>query len=286
MLRRRGLAATGVPLLAFAAAACSDVFGPGPEPFCASRPDLAVVTFEDPALALAIRSELSVSPQLDLTCAMVAGVANLTAAGAGITSLQGIENLTNLSTLWIRANAITDVAPLAGLRGLTSLNLAANQILDVEPLRHLTALTFLAINENGGITDIGALAGLTSLTGTLWLGSNSITDLSPLSALTGVTTLNAWDNELTDLNGLGTLTALTTIRVHTNRITDVSALAALPALDVVSLRNNPELTSIAALLVNSALGPGTDVNLVGTNVGCSDVDALAAKGVAVISDCP
>jgi Leucine-rich repeat (LRR) protein len=277
----------GAPLaLLVAAAACSDAIGPASGAFCASRPASAVVTFADPALELAIRSELSLSPQLDLTCGRVAAITDLDAAGVGITSLDGIDNLTGLTTLWIRANAISDITPLAELTGLTSLSLAANQISDVEPLRLLTQLTFLAINENGAIADIDALSGLTSLAGTLWLGSNAITSLAPLSGLTDLAVINAWDNELTSLDGLETLTGLTNVSVHTNRITDVSALADLPALRAVTLRANPDLEDIQPLIANAALGTGTDVNLSGTSVACADVAALEAKGVAVISDCP
>jgi internalin A len=285
MRRCVGVAAVA-PLLAVAVAACSDVFGPGAGAFCATQPDSAVVTFEDPALELAVRSALSVSPLLPLTCEMVQRITDLTAAGAGIESLAGIENLTGLTTLWVRANEIADISPLAGLTGLTSLNLAANRISDVGPLANLTALTFLAINDNGAISDIGALAGLTSLTGTLWLGGNAITDLSPLAGLTGVTTIRAWENELTDLDGLEALTGLSVINVWGNAITDVSALGGLGALVFVGLHYNPDLSDIGALLDNPDLGAGTDVNLTGTGVSCADVAALQAKGAAVISDCP
>ncbi len=79
---------------------------------------------------------------------------------------------------------------------------------------------------------------------------------------------------------------MTELHVHTNAIADTDGLAALSALTAVSLHTNPELTDIRGLIDNAALGPGTDVNLSGTSVSCADVDALAAKGVAVISDCP
>ena len=284
MIRRHGLTLAGV--LAIGAASCSDPTGPGSAPFCAHRPDSAVIEIEDANFDLSIRSALSVSPQLDLTCGMVEGIVSLNAPSRGIVSLSGIENLTGLTTLWIRANAITDITPLRGLTGLTSLNLAANRIQDIEPLRALTHLTFLAINENGAIADIAALSALTNLTGTLWMGGNLIEDIEPLRALTGISVLRAWDNSITDLSPLSSLSGLTELHVHTNAITDTDGLAALSALTAVSLHTNPELTDIRGLIDNAALGPGTDVNLSGTSVSCADVDALAAKGVAVISDCP
>jgi hypothetical protein len=40
------------------------------------------------------------------------------------------------------------------------------------------------------------------------------------------------------------------------------------------------------LLDNTGLGAGDQVLLGSTNVSCTDVDALQAKGVSVLSDCP
>jgi len=266
--------------------ACSDPTGPGSGPYCATQPDSAVVEIEDPNLDLAIRANLGVSTLLDLTCGMVEGITSLNAANRGIVSLVGIENLTGLTTLQIRANQITDIGPLGGLTGLTFLNLAANRIHDVEPLRDLTQLTFLAINENGFIEDIDALGGLTNLTGTLWMHSNAITSLEPLRGLTGISILRAYDNAISDLSPLSALTGLTELHVHINSLQNTHGLVALGALTAVSLNSNPDLTDIQDLLENPALGPGTDVNLAGTGVSCSDVALLTAKGVAVISDCP
>jgi internalin A len=277
------LALAGTVLVAVVA--CSDSTGPE-DPFCAHAPETAAVHIEDANLALAIYSALSVSPQVELTCGMVESLTSLNAGSRGIVSVAGIENLTALTTLSIRANSITDISPLRGLTGLTSLNLAANQVRDIEPLRGLTQLTFLAINDNGAIEDIAALTGLTNLTGTLWMGGNSIDDLEPLRALTGISILRAWDNDITDLGPLSGLTGLAQVHVHTNAITSTAGLAGLPALTAANLHTNPALTDIQGLLANAALGPGTDVNITGTAVSCADVDALRAKGVAVIAGCP
>lgn len=276
----------GAWLAVLVATGCSDVFGPAPDGTCATLPDSAVVGFADPALERAVRVALVVSPQLPLTCGLVERLTSLTVAGAGIASLEGIENLTNLALLSVRANAVTDISPLAGLTRLTSLNLAANRISDVRPLAGLEALEFLAINDNGAIDDIGPLAGLTNLQGTLWVSGNAITSLSALRSLTRLTAVRAWRNRLTDLDGLETLVGLATINAWGNRITDVSALAALPALEFIDLDFNPELSDIGALLDNPNIGPGTDVSLVSTGVSCADIDALRAKGAAVVSSCP
>ena len=51
------------------------------------------------------------------------------------------------------------------------------------------------------------------------------------------------------------------------------------------LGNNPNLTDIQSLLDNTGLGAGDIVDLQFTSVSCSDVAALEAKGVTVLSDC-
>jgi len=52
------------------------------------------------------------------------------------------------------------------------------------------------------------------------------------------------------------------------------------------LHMNPDLTDIQTLLDNTGLGTGDSVLLMNTNVSCTDVVALEARGVTVISDCP
>ena len=273
-------------LLALGWGCTDDATGPDVDPFCGTRPAIAIVTFEDANLAAAIRTALAVEPQQDLTCGLLEALPVLTAGSAAISNLAGIENLTGLTNLWIRANSITDIGPLRGLTGLTTLNLADNSLTDIGALSGLTNLTFLAINENETITDVSALRGLTNLTGTLWMHSNAITDIGPLSGLTNLTAINAWDNSITDLTALSGLTGLTQLRLHLNQITDLIPLVGLTDLELISLHTNPDLSDIGPLLDNPGLGRGASVNVASTNVSCEDVAALKAKGVAVISDCP
>ena len=166
-----------------------------PTELCSENPSTAIVTFEDANLEARVRSALSVSPQRDLTCGLVSGLAELVAQRAGITSLVGIQNLTSLTGLFLLENPISDISALSGLTSLTILYLRGNSI-----------------------TDISALSGLTSLR-FIDLDNNSISDIQPL-------------------------------------------------------------------LDNTGLGVGVTVRLSGTSVSCTDVAALEAKGVTVVSDCP
>ena len=73
---------------------------------------------------------------------------------------------------------------------------------------------------------------------------------------------------------------------HDNSITDISALSGLTSLAMLHLSGNPNLNNIQPLLDNTGLGAGDQVSLTDTNVSCTDVAALKAKGVTVLSGCP
>ena len=75
-----------------------------PGELCGDHADAAIATFEDADLEVAIRAALSVGAQDDLTCGLVATLANLTANDAGIVSMVGVQNLMSLMTLGSSVN--------------------------------------------------------------------------------------------------------------------------------------------------------------------------------------
>ena len=255
-----------------------------PTELCSDNPVTAIATLEDANLEAAVRTELGVGAQDDLTCGLVSGLSELAAEQAGLTSLVGIQNLTSLTILGLNFNSITDISALSGLTSLTILGLSDNSISDISALSGLTSLTILGLTDNS-ITDISALSGLTSLT-FLVLSFNSITDISALSGLTSLTFLDLSSNSITDISALSGLTSLTSLHLNNNSITDISALSGLTSLTSLDLSNNPNLTDIQPLLDNTGLGAGDVVQVQSTNVSCTDVTALQAKGVTVTSDCP
>ncbi len=273
----------------FLALGCDGSTGPAvrlePSELCSDHSDAAIATFEDANLEAAIRISLSVTAQEDLTCGLISGLTGLiTLAGTGITSLVGIQNLTGLTLLFLDNNSISDISALSGLTSLTELSLFQNSISDIGPLSGLTSLTRLHLYGNS-ISDIAALSGLTSLTA-LRLWSNPITDISALSGLTSLTDLLLGFNSISDISALNGLTSLTTLSLDNNSISDISALSGLTSLTDLDLGKNPNLTDIQPLLDNTGLGAGDRVILWSTSVSCTDVAALQAKGVSVLSDCP
>jgi Leucine-rich repeat (LRR) protein len=183
---------------------------------------------------------------------------DLYASKKGIESLEGMQNLTNLTTLSLGGNQIVDIGPLqnltnlttlslydnninnisglSGLTSLTELNLEDNQIVDIGPLQNLANLTRLD-SKNNNINDIQGLSGLTSLT-KLFLEGNQIEIIEPLQNLTSLTALNLNNNQISNISALSGLTKLTTLILDDNDISDISPLKELTELTYLSINDN------------------------------------------------
>jgi len=222
-----------------------------------------------------------------------------------ISDISALSGLDSLKHLMLHSNSIGDISPLSGLTSLTELGLVNNSITDISALTGLTNLGYLYLADNSihdinvlsgldslkhlnvdgnSISDISALNGLTNVTG-LHLGYNSISDISALSGLTRLASLYLHNNSIGDISALSGLTYLNHLNLGYNSISDISALSGLTRLTWLNLQSNPNLTDIQPLLDNTGLGAGDTVYLWSTNVRCTDVAALEAKGVEVQSDC-
>jgi len=69
-----------------------------------------------------------------------------------LTSVKGLEKLTQLEKLSLRANQLTDVKGLEKLTKLTSLRLYNNKLTDVKGLEKLAQLTKLDLEHNPALT--------------------------------------------------------------------------------------------------------------------------------------
>ena len=85
---------------------------------------------------------------------------------------------------------------MAGMTNLGSLILRGNSVSDLSPLVGLTVLERLELYNNS-ISNLSPLAGLTDLE-SLDLRGNSVSDLSPLARLTHLGELMVWENPLSD----------------------------------------------------------------------------------------
>ncbi|MEZ3438082.1 MAG: leucine-rich repeat domain-containing protein [Oscillospiraceae bacterium] len=107
-----------------------------------------------------------------------------------------IEQLINLTDLFLFGNQISDVTPLAELTCLQGLELGNNQISDITPLTRLTNLQHLYLRDNQ-ISDTMPLARLMNLWD-LDLGGNQISDITSLTGLTNLQDLDLTGNQIAE----------------------------------------------------------------------------------------
>ena len=88
----------------------------------------------DPSLSNQVCEALG-QPEGELTRADMLSLVSLFAAGAGIHTLSGLEWATNLTTLTLDNNVISNLTPISSLWSLTHLSLYGNLITDLLPPR-------------------------------------------------------------------------------------------------------------------------------------------------------
>ncbi len=164
-----------------------------------------------------------------------------------ITDLTPLSNLTSVENISIH---FTQVTTLSGLENITNANFI--DILENPQLTSITALSNLTSLEEGlnieKNTQLISLSGLENLTtiGTLYILRNAVTSLSVLENLTSIDwVLGISEDGLTSLSGLENLiSAEGVILIGNTQLTDISALQNIDPATIGALRikNNPLLS--------------------------------------------
>ena len=157
------------------------------------------INFADEKLELVVREQVG-KISGDLLPSDLEEITNINAYDKGITSLEGIQYLTNLTSLSLRWNQIQDLGPLSSLKNIKSLNLDGNRISDISPLGSLSNLSELDLSSNT-INDLEALSGLVNLE-RLGLRYNRVTDINPLESLINLKYIDLSDNLIKDISSL------------------------------------------------------------------------------------
>ena len=251
--------------------------------------DLAEETWmPDANLRAAVRTALGLDEDEALTQRRLQELTRLEESWySEIRNLAGLEYATNLNSLNLNGNHISDITPLRDLTALTYLSLSGNQISDITALKDLTVLTTLWISQNK-ISDISSLENLTALTA-LSLNQNKISDISSLENLTALTNLYLEGNKISDISSLENLTALTILYLDDNQVIDISALEDLTALATLENNRNQvsDITPLADLtaLVRLELGSNqiSDISsledltkLTTLNLGFNQIEDISA----------
>ena len=198
---------------------------------------------------------------------------SLKLANNEITELDFLTPLEKLVSLDLSNNQITDITPLAQLKKLRTLHLDNNDIRDFSPLYDLSELTMLTI---GGIevsqSQIKELK--TRLPGCLIYNDEANTDIVEVhlggkTFKSDVTKLDLSDCSITDLSALSVCTSLEELRLSGNYIRDIGPLLDIPKLRVLDLSNNM-ISDIRPLMSITTL---EHLNLAGNKI--SSITALS-----------
>ena len=148
----------------------------------------------DPNLRLQILATLGKPRDSTLTMSDMLKLTVLNANSMNIRDLTGLQHATNLTTVSLDDNLLTDAAPLAGLPELKTLSLDNNNLSDIGPFALLTEVETLSLNSNR-ISNVAVLSALTHLK-MLSLNNNTVLDVEPLTRLAKLKTLQLRGNPL------------------------------------------------------------------------------------------
>ena len=218
-----------------------------PDERCADFPYYAIATLADSALEIAVRAELGLNGTEGLTCDTLSRLRQVTAWSQGITSLGGLQNAPELTSLSLTGNSIADIGPVRDLTGLRVLVLGGNPVSDLSPIEGLTALTRLDA-QGGTFSSVASLDGHPTLTRLLIDGA-PVLDITPLSNIGTLSELGLSQTPISDLAALASLSNLTWLDVGNTGVTDLTGLEGASSLEVLHARNLTlsDLTPLAAL---------------------------------------
>lgn len=116
-----------------------------------------------------------------------------------LTAASFASGLTNLTSLSLYQNNLTDISPLAGLSKLRVLILSKNPFADIGPVAKMPELSNIQLRHTK-VTDLSPLQNLRP--NILWLDGTDVTDLSPLSGYGEMTGLSFVRTPVSDLSPL------------------------------------------------------------------------------------
>ena len=211
-----------------------------------------VVEFEDENLEDVVREEIG-QPTGDIYTVDVNDIEVLSTTDGNIQSLDGIEHLISLESLYIgttdialmderpteNENTISDLEPLTELTELRNLRISNSpELNDISPLKELENLERLFLYHNPNINEFETIAELIELQ-LLNLGNTGLSDgdLNYISSLEKLDSLWVWNNNITDINFLENLAELVELNLAHNEIDDYSPLSNLDSLEYLNLGN-------------------------------------------------
>ena len=146
----------------------------------------------------------------------------------------------------VEGKRIKNIQPLSNLTQLQTLLLKQDGLTDITPLKTLVNLQELDVSENLEIADISAIKEMKKLR-TLNLCFNKIKNVDEIAGLTALEYVNLSNNKITTLPDLKNLTEVTFLDISNNELTDISAIVGMKHLKELNLSGNTGIKDIKPL---------------------------------------
>lgn len=200
-----------------------------------------VIFVKDKELTNAIKKQLNIPIEVNLTIELMEGLEYLDISKESITSLEGLEFATNLKILnmFDLQYFDNDISPLQGLKKITRLNMGNNDIVDIRPLRvSARNLEVLNLENNSRLANVNVLENavnleILSLYNTLTMETSFVLNMNKLNTLfIGKTKVNSDVNFTENISQCKHLKTLSISQLGIQRIDFLVALTELVEIDI------------------------------------------------------
>lgn len=185
----------------------------------------------DPKLQEILHEQLQTK---NLSKKAILSVQQLNLANYQLTSVEGIEQFTNLKQLDLSGNLLTDSSFLDYLPHLENVNLSFNQFERVSFKSEQLKTIDLRGNLIESLDFVEPLQQLTLLN----VRDNHISDLTPLTNHNKLTHLNVRGNKISSLEPVASLHNLNDLNIRDNKIKSIKPLIELPIQERLTLAGN------------------------------------------------
>jgi hypothetical protein len=153
--------------------------------------------------------------------------------GKKVSRMDGMENLTNITSLVLRSNNLTRMGGMESMTKLVHLELYDNQIKKMRGVETLVNLEVLDVSYNAmrDITDLSHMARLQ----TLYFAQNKLTKIDGVGALSSLAILDLGANRIREIENLNTLTQLKELWLGKNKIEKIQNIDKLVNLEKVKI---------------------------------------------------
>lgn len=217
------------------------------QPINTTENEEKVVEFRDHNLEEAVKTELGIPYDQELTASSMLNLRKIQPTVTGITDLTGLEYAKNLQVITFNDNVLQSLKPIENLPNLTSIGLVNSPYLTIEDITNsLSTLDViqLDLSNNSHIGDFSKLSIFTNLRG-LWLNNCNLKNADFLENMTHLTMLSLNNNSLTTVHQLNSQ-FIRTLLLNQNHLVTLDDIHVLSSVSNLQINNN-ELTSLSHL---------------------------------------